>query len=139
MNKNNLLYKQSNFLLYTGNDGTVTIASPDKDGANKCKEYIKAMTASPEVGKIYDGKVIKIMDFGSFVEIIPGKEGLLHISQIDNKRVNKVTDYLKEGDQVKVKLLKIENGKFSLSRKVLLDEKVNNTVEKVEENNPKEI
>ena len=120
-------------------DGTVTIASPDKDGANKCKEYIKAMTASPEVGKIYDGKVIKIMDFGAFVEIIPGKEGLLHISQIDNKRVNKVTDYLKEGDQVKVKLLKIENGKFSLSRKVLLDEKVNNTVEKVEENNPKEI
>ena len=97
------------------------------------------MTAAPEVGKIYDGKVIKIMDFGAFVEIIPGKEGLLHISQIDNKRVNKVTDYLKEGDQVKVKLLKIENGKFSLSRKVLLDEKVNNTVEKVEENNPKEI
>ena len=120
-------------------DGTVTIASPDKDGANKCKEYIKAMTASPEVGKIYDGKVIKIMDFGAFVEIIPGKEGLLHISQIDNKRVNKVTDYLKEGDQVKVKLLKIENGKFSLSRKVLLDEKANNTIEKVEENNPKEI
>lgn len=120
-------------------DGTITIASPDKDGANKCKEYIKAMTASPEVGKIYNGKVIKIMDFGAFVEIIPGKEGLLHISQIDNKRVNKVTDYLKEGDEVKVKLLKIENGKFSLSRKVLLDDKGNNTVEKVEENNPKEI
>jgi len=67
------------------------------------------------------------MDFGAFVEILPGKEGLLHISQIDTKRVNKVTDYLKEGDAVKVKLLKIENGKFSLSRKVLLEEKSEKT------------
>jgi len=108
-------------------DGTITIASPDKDGATKCKEFIKALTASPEIGKIYDGKVIKIMDFGAFVEILPGKEGLLHISQIDTKRVNKVTDYLKEGDAVKVKLLKIENGKFSLSRKVLLEEKSEKT------------
>lgn len=108
-------------------DGTITIASPDKDGATKCKEFIKALTALPEVGKIYDGKVIKIMDFGAFVEILPGKEGLLHISQIDTKRVNKVTDYLKEGDAVKVKLLKIENGKFSLSRKVLMEEKSKKT------------
>lgn len=113
-------------------DGTITIASPDRDGAAGCKEFIKGLTALPEVGKIYNGKVIKIMDFGAFVEILPGKEGLLHISQIDNKRVNKVTDYLKEGDEVKVKLLKIENGKFSLSRKVLLDDKVHNTTEKVE-------
>jgi len=103
-------------------DGTVTIASTDKNGAISCKEYIKSLTASPEVGKIYDGKVIKIMEFGAFVEILPGKEGLLHISQIDTKRVNKVTDYLKEGDAIKVKLLKIENGKFSLSRKVLMEE-----------------
>jgi len=114
-------------------DGTITIASPDKSGATGCKEFIKGLTALPEVGKIYDGKVIKIMDFGAFVEILPGKEGLLHISQIDNKRVNKVTDYLKEGDEIKVKLLKIENGKFSLSRKVLLDAKEQNASEKVEE------
>ena len=113
-------------------DGTVTIASPDKNGAAGCKEYIKGLTASPEVGKVYDGKVIKIMDFGAFVEILPGKEGLLHISQIDNKRVNKVTDYLKEGDEVKVKLLKMENGKFSLSRKALLNGKENDSTEKVE-------
>jgi polyribonucleotide nucleotidyltransferase len=103
-------------------DGTITIASPDKEGASKCKAHIKAMTATPEVGEVYDGVVTKIMDFGAFVEIIPGKEGLLHISQIDNKRVEKVSDYLKQGDKVRVKLIKIENGKFSLSRKELLKE-----------------
>ena len=103
-------------------DGIVNIASPNADGAKKCKEYIKQMTATPEVGEIYDGIITKIMDFGAFVEILPGKEGLLHISQIDNKRVNKVTDYYKEGDKVRVKLLKVENGKFSLSRKELLNE-----------------
>jgi len=101
-------------------DGTVNIASPNKENAVKCKEYIKKMTATPEVGETYDGVVTKLMDFGAFVEIIPGKEGLLHISQIDNKRVEKVSDYFKVGDKVKVKLLKIENGKFSLSRKELL-------------------
>lgn len=101
-------------------DGTVNIASPNKESAAKCKEYIKGLTATPEVGEIYDGVVTKIMEFGAFVEILPGKEGLLHISQIDTKRVNKVTDYLKEGDNVKVKLLKVENGKYSLSRKELL-------------------
>lgn len=103
-------------------DGIVNIASPNAEGAKKCKEYIKQMTATPEVGEIYDGVITKIMDFGAFVEILPGKEGLLHISQIDNKRVNKVTDYYKEGDKVRVKLLKVENGKFSLSRKELLNE-----------------
>lgn len=103
-------------------DGIVNIASPNSEGAKKCKEYIKQMTATPEVGEIYEGVITKIMDFGAFVEILPGKEGLLHISQIDNKRVNKVTDYFKEGDKVRVKLLKVENGKFSLSRKELLNE-----------------
>jgi polyribonucleotide nucleotidyltransferase len=105
--------------------GTVNIASPNKENAAKCKDYIKKMTATPEVGEIYDGVITKIMDFGAFVEILPGKEGLLHISQIDNKRVNKVTDYFKEGDKVTVKLLKVENGKFSLSRKDLLKETTN--------------
>ena len=101
-------------------DGTINIASPNKENAAKCKDYIKKLTATPEIGEIYDGVITKIMDFGAFVEILPGKEGLLHISQIDNKRVNKVTDYYKEGDKITVKLLKIENGKFSLSRKELL-------------------
>jgi polyribonucleotide nucleotidyltransferase len=103
-------------------DGTISIASPNGVNANKCKEYIKKITATPEVGEIYDGVVTKIMDFGAFVEIIPGKDGLLHISQIDNKRVEKVSDYYKIGDKVTVKLIKIENGKFSLSRKELLKE-----------------
>lgn len=103
-------------------DGTINIASPNKENATKCKEYIRKMTATPEVGEVYDGIITKIMDFGAFVEILPGKEGLLHISQIDNKRVNKVTDYFKEGDKVTVKLIKVENGKFSLSRKELLKE-----------------
>jgi polyribonucleotide nucleotidyltransferase len=101
-------------------DGTVNIASPNKENAVKCKEYIKKMTATPEIGEVYEGVITKLMDFGAFVEIIPGKEGLLHISQIDNKRVEKVSDYFKVGDKVTVKLIKIENGKFSLSRKELL-------------------
>jgi polyribonucleotide nucleotidyltransferase len=101
-------------------DGTVNIASPNKENAQKCKDYIKKLTATPEVGEIYDGVITKIMDFGAFVEILPGKEGLLHISQIDNKRVDKVTDYFKQGDKVTVKLLKVEGGKYSLSRKELL-------------------
>lgn len=104
-------------------DGTVSIASPNSENAKKCKEYIKKLTSTPEIGEIYDGVVTKIMDFGAFIEIIPGKDGLLHISQIDNKRVEKVTDYFKVGDKVTVKLIKIENGKFSLSRKELLKEK----------------
>lgn len=111
-------------------DGTVNIASPNKENAQKCKEYIKKLTATPEVGEVYEGVVTKIMDFGAFVEILPGKEGLLHISQIDNKRVNKVTDYFKVGDKVLVKLMKIEDGKLSLSRK----EVINNS----EENKQKE-
>jgi polyribonucleotide nucleotidyltransferase len=103
-------------------DGTIHIASPNKESAQQAKEYIKKLTATPEVGEIYEGVVTKIVDFGAFVEILPGKEGLLHISQIDNKRVNKVSDYLKIGDKISVKLLKIENGKFSLSRKELLND-----------------
>ena len=104
-------------------DGTINIASTNSEAANNCKEYIKKITASPEVGEVYEGKVTKIMDFGAFVEILPGKEGLLHISQIENKRIDKVSDYLKTGDMVRVKLLKIENGKFSLSRRELLNDK----------------
>jgi len=103
-------------------DGTIRIASPNKENAQQAKEYIKKLTATPEVGEVYDGVVTKIADFGAFVEILPGKEGLLHISEIDNKRVNKVSDYLKVGEKITVKLLKVEGGKFSLSRRKLLAE-----------------
>ncbi|GAB6281856.1 MAG: polyribonucleotide nucleotidyltransferase [Ignavibacterium sp.] len=109
--------------IFINDDGMVTVASPNLDSAIRCRDYIKSIAALPEIGEIYDGVITKVMDFGAFVEILPGKEGLLHISQIDNKRVNKVADYFKEGDKVTVKLIKIENGKYSLSRKDLLKEK----------------
>ena len=82
---------------------------------------VQALVQEPEVGKVYDGTVKRIMDFGAFVEILPGKEGLLHISQIELHRINNVSDVLKVGDAVKVKLLKIDDqGRLDLSRKVLL-------------------
>lgn len=102
-------------------EGIVTIAAFDAEAAEKAHEIIEGMVAEPEVGKVYLGKVKRIMPFGAFVEIIPGKEGLLHISEIDHHRVARVEDVLKVGDEVKVKLLKIDQqGKFDLSRKVLL-------------------
>ncbi len=103
-------------------DGTVNITAANAADAKRAKNHIKLITTEPEVGKKYVGKVMKITDFGAFVEIIPGIQGLLHISQLDIKRINKVTDILKEGDTVKVKLLKIEKGKYSLSRKAVLEE-----------------
>jgi polyribonucleotide nucleotidyltransferase len=104
-------------------DGTVHIAAQDKENAKKAKEYIKLFMAEPEINKTYIGKVIKLAEFGAFVEFLPGIQGLLHISQLDTKRIEKVEEILKEGERVKVKLLKIENGKFSLSRKAALNEK----------------
>jgi polyribonucleotide nucleotidyltransferase len=106
--------------IYIDEDGTVNISGTDHELAKQAKKYIEILVAEPEVGKIYEGKVAKITDFGAFIEILPGVQGLLHISQIDLKRVNKVSDYLKEGETIKVKLIKIENGKLNLSRKVLL-------------------
>lgn len=115
------IQKEFNVEINIEEDGTVNIAGVNAEAGQKTKEYIKLITSPPVEGMIYEGKITKITDFGAFVEILPGKEGLLHISQIDNVRVNKVTDVLKEGEKIKVKLLKIENGKFSLSRKALLE------------------
>jgi len=99
-------------------DGTINIASSDEAAANKAKEIIKGIVQEAEVGKLYMGKVRKIMDFGAFVEIFPGTDGLLHISQISEHRLEKVTDELKEGDEVLVKVLEIDRqGKIRLSRK----------------------
>lgn len=102
-------------------DGTVTIASSDAEAAARAVAMVKWLTEEAEVGKIYRGTVKKIVDFGAFVEILPGTEGLLHISQIAKERVNKVTDVLKEGDEVMVKVLeKDKQGKIRLSRKEAL-------------------
>ncbi len=105
-------------------DGTINIASSDEAAANKAKEIIKGIVQEAEVGKLYMGKVRKIMDFGAFVEIFPGTDGLLHISQISDRRLEKVTDELKEGDEVLVKVLEIDRqGKIRLSRKEAMRER----------------
>ena len=102
-------------------DGTVMIASTESEGTDKAIEMIKDIVREAEVGKLYQGKVTKIMDFGAFVEILPGSEGLIHISQLSHERVRKVSDILKEGDEVLVKVTEIDsNGKIRLSRKAAL-------------------
>ncbi len=102
-------------------DGTVTVAAVDQEGGRKALEMIEEITAEPEIGKVYSGTVRSIVAFGAFVEIMPGTDGLLHISEIDRKRVNKVEDVLKIGQKVDVKVINIDReGKIRLSRKVLL-------------------
>ena len=101
-------------------DGNVSIASNDFDAAEEAKNRIEQITAEAEVGKVYDGTVIKIMDFGAFVRILPNKEGLVHISQISDERVESVSDKLSEGDVVKVKVLEIDRqGRIRLSMKAV--------------------
>lgn len=103
--------------------GKVVIASPDGQAAKAAVDMIGKIVQEAEVGKLYMGRVRKIMDFGAFVEIFPGTDGLIHISQLDKERVNKVTDVLKEGDEVLVKVLEIDkNGRIALSRKAALGE-----------------
>ena len=99
-------------------DGLITIASPDGESIEKALTWIKSLVEEPEVGKIYEGKVVSIKDFGAFVNILPGIDGMLHISQLSDKRVGKVTDVLKEGQTVRVKLTEIDNrGRLSLTMK----------------------
>jgi polyribonucleotide nucleotidyltransferase len=101
-------------------DGKVLIASTESEGTDKAIQMIEDIVREAEIGKFYLGKVTKIVDFGAFAEILPGTEGLIHISQLAHERVNKVTDILKEGDEVLVKVVDIENGKIRLSRKAAL-------------------
>lgn len=104
-------------------EGKVTVASPDKESIEKAVMLIRALVEEAEIGKTYLGKVRKIMDFGAFVEILPGVDGLVHISQLDNTRVANVRDILNEGDEVLVKVLEIDpQGKIRLSRKAALKE-----------------
>ncbi len=103
-------------------DGKVKISAVSKESADAALEMIKQIVAEPEIGEIYEGKVVKIMDFGAFVQVLPGTDGLCHISELAHHRVKKVTDILKEGDLVKVKVLDINKGKIRLSRKALLQE-----------------
>jgi len=103
-------------------DGTITIASADPAKAEDAKRRIEAITAEVEIGKVYEGAITKILDFGALVNLLPGKDGLLHISQIAHERVEKVTDYLKEGQVVKVKVMETdEKGRIKLSMKALME------------------
>jgi polyribonucleotide nucleotidyltransferase len=104
-----------------GNQGVVQIFADNKEAIDKAVSRIKAIASKPEVGEIYEGKVKSIMPFGAFVEIMPGKDGLLHISEIDHRRIETMDGIFQIGDEVRVKLLEIDKqGKFKLSRKVLL-------------------
>ena len=103
--------------------GKVNIASSDGEAAQRAIDMVRGLTAEAEIGKLYKGKVKKIMDFGAFVEIFPGTEGLVHISQLAVERVKNVRDILKEGDEVLVKVLEVDkDGKIRLSRKEALDQ-----------------
>ena len=102
-------------------DGNVNIFANDSESFEKAVQMVKDVTAVPEVNKVYMGKVAKIVEFGAFVTIMPNQDGLLHVSEIAHERVEKVEDYLKEGEEVEVKVLGIDRGRIKLSRKVLIE------------------
>ena len=114
----NKITSETGALVDIDDSGLVTVAGSDAEAIEKAVKWIKSLVEEPEVGKIYDGTVVTIKDFGAFVNILPGTDGMLHVSQISDKRVDKVTDVLHEGQQVKVKLVAIDDrGRLSLSMK----------------------
>ncbi|WIM07025.1 MAG: polyribonucleotide nucleotidyltransferase [Candidatus Nitricoxidivorans perseverans] len=117
------LTEETGCVIDIGDDGTITISSVNSDAAQVAKKRIEDITAEVEVGKVYEGAVLRLLDFGAIVQVLPGKDGLLHISQIANERVNAVADYLKEGQVVKVKVIETDDkGRIRLSMKALLTE-----------------
>ncbi|MBT6656084.1 MAG: S1 RNA-binding domain-containing protein, partial [Candidatus Thioglobus sp.] len=102
-------------------DGNVNVFANDQKAFDIAAQMVKDVTAVPEVDKVYTGKIVKIVEFGAFVNIMPNQDGLLHISEIAHERVEKVEDHLKEGDEIDVKVLGLDRGRIKLSRKVLLD------------------
>ncbi|EEB36078.1 polyribonucleotide nucleotidyltransferase [Anaerococcus hydrogenalis DSM 7454] len=119
----NKIIDETGVKIETEDDGHITVASNDGDSGKKAIQMIKSIVTDPKAGDIYEGEVKRIMNFGAFVEIAIGKEGLLHISQIDTKRTEKVEDVLKIGDKVRVKVTEIDRqGRINLSRKALLIE-----------------
>ncbi len=116
------IIEQTGVKIDVEDDGTVHVASSDEASANKAIQIISDLTATAEIGKTYLGKVVRLVDFGAFVEIFPGTDGLLHISEIAENRIRDVRDELKEGDQILVKVLALEGNKIKLSRKAVLRE-----------------
>ncbi len=99
-------------------DGSVTLTGPDQESVAKAEDFIMGLTEEVEINKVYEGTVRRIFEFGAMVEIMPGKEGLIHISKLDTKRVNKVEDIVNIGDRVKVMVIKVDDrGRIDLSRK----------------------
>ncbi len=106
-------------------DGLITVTAPDQEKGKKAEDWIGRITYEPEAGAIFEGTVVKIMEFGAFVEFLPGKDGLVHISKLSKDRVNKVEDVVKEGDKVKVKLMEVDSqGRYNLSMKDAVDSPV---------------
>jgi len=116
------LQEETGTTIEISDDGTISIACVSAEGGLAARKRIEAITADVEVGKVYDGTVLKLLDFGAIVSVLPGKDGLLHISQISHERVNNVSDHLKEGQVVKVKVLEAdEKGRVRLSMKAVKD------------------
>jgi len=117
------IQSETNTKVEIDDTGLVKIAAFSKDEADDATEQIRNIIREPEVGEIYEGTVVRIMDFGAFVQILPGTDGLVHISQLANYRVTSVSDIVKVGDTLKVKVLEVgRDGKIRLSHKALLDE-----------------
>jgi polyribonucleotide nucleotidyltransferase len=116
------IIEQTGVKIDVEDDGTIHVASADEASANKAIQIISDLTATAEIGKTYLGTVVRLVDFGAFVEIFPGTDGLLHISEIAENRIRDVRDELKEGDQILVKVLALEGNKIKLSRKAVLKE-----------------
>jgi polyribonucleotide nucleotidyltransferase len=115
------LTEETNTTIDISDDGVVTIASTSSEGMAEAKKRIENITAEVEVGQVYEGPVLKLLDFGAIINILPGKDGLLHISEIVNERIKDINDYLKEGQIVKVKVIQTdEKGRVRLSAKALL-------------------
>ncbi len=115
------LVKESGAEINVEDDGTVTVAAVEKESAEKALREIRLLAEVPEIGKTYHARVVKTTEFGAFVEILPGREGLVHVSQLDVNRVERVDDFVKVGDMIDVKLMHVDpDGKMSLSRKALL-------------------
>ena len=115
------IVSQSGASVDVDDDGNVNIFANDSESFEKAVQMVKDVTAVPEVNKVYMGKVAKIVEFGAFVTIMPNQDGLLHVSEIAHERVEKVEDYLKEGEEVEVKVIGIDRGRIKLSRKVLIE------------------
>jgi polyribonucleotide nucleotidyltransferase len=113
---------QTGVKIDVSDDGTVNIYASDGVSANRALQMVNDIAAVAEVGKTYLGKVVRIADFGAFIELFPGTDGLLHISEISESRIKNVRDELKEGDQILVKVLALEGNKIKLSRKAILKE-----------------